>query len=158
MNEIYQSMKQFFDLMHLAESLKKELRHSWLSDGRQESVAEHSWRLSLMAMGMGHMFPKDQYDVSKAIKMAGDAFGSEIKNLWYGHENQTSFEAKVIKSLDKLEAQIQHNEADISTWTEWGKDRVTSGKLEEVSDSNAITKLLCDHVVDNAKNKLQNEK
>lgn len=34
-----------------AEKLKTELRHSWLSDsGRQESVAEHSWMLALIAM------------------------------------------------------------------------------------------------------------
>jgi 5'-deoxynucleotidase YfbR-like HD superfamily hydrolase len=26
----------------LAERLKRELRHSWLSDGRRESVAEHT--------------------------------------------------------------------------------------------------------------------
>ena len=31
-----------------AEGLKRELRHSWLSDGRQESVAEHSWQMALM--------------------------------------------------------------------------------------------------------------
>lgn len=34
-----------------AEKLKTELRHSWLSDtNRQESVAEHSWMLALIAM------------------------------------------------------------------------------------------------------------
>lgn len=37
--------------LKLAENLKGELRHAWLSDGvRQESVAEHSWRLALMAL------------------------------------------------------------------------------------------------------------
>ncbi|MBC6974088.1 HD domain-containing protein [Bacillus sp. Xin] len=34
----------------LAEKLKYEMRHSWLSNGRQESVAEHTWRMSLMAV------------------------------------------------------------------------------------------------------------
>ncbi|WP_085032782.1 HD domain-containing protein [Ensifer aridi] len=34
----------------LAERLKTELRHSWLSDGRQESVAEHTWLMALMAI------------------------------------------------------------------------------------------------------------
>jgi hypothetical protein len=33
----------------LAERLKRELRHSWLSDGRRESVAEHTWFTALMA-------------------------------------------------------------------------------------------------------------
>jgi putative hydrolase of HD superfamily len=34
----------------LAERLKCELRHSWLSDGRRESVAEHTWFIALMAL------------------------------------------------------------------------------------------------------------
>ena len=34
----------------LAERLKRELRHSWLSDGRRESVAEHTWFMALMAL------------------------------------------------------------------------------------------------------------
>ena len=38
------------DTLKTAENLKTEMRHSWLSDGRQESVAEHSWRLALMVM------------------------------------------------------------------------------------------------------------
>ncbi|MBP9742751.1 MAG: HD domain-containing protein [Burkholderiales bacterium] len=32
------------------EKLKMELRHSYLSNGRQESVAEHVWRMSLLGM------------------------------------------------------------------------------------------------------------
>ena len=34
----------------LAERLKREPRHSWLSDGRRESVAEHTWFMALMAL------------------------------------------------------------------------------------------------------------
>lgn len=195
----FEQIKHFFEIIKLAENLKKELRHSWLSNGRQESVAEHSWRLSLMALGVSHLFDKDQYDVAKAIKiaiihdlveaiatdiplfetqdnvqmqdqkrkaeeeailmiekMAGEAWGQELKALWYEHEHQSSFEAKVVRCLDKLEAQIQHNEANISTWTQWEKDRVFSGKLEEVSDFHAVTKMLCVHVLKEAQQKLDN--
>ena len=38
------------NILKLAEKLKFELRHSWLSNGRQESVAEHTWQMSLMAV------------------------------------------------------------------------------------------------------------
>jgi hypothetical protein len=31
----------------LSERLKRELRHSCLSDGRRESVAEHTWQMAL---------------------------------------------------------------------------------------------------------------
>ncbi|MBM7683674.1 5'-deoxynucleotidase YfbR-like HD superfamily hydrolase [Pullulanibacillus pueri] len=42
-------IQKIMDVLHLAENLKKELRHRWLSNQRQESVAEHTWRFSLMA-------------------------------------------------------------------------------------------------------------
>ena len=34
----------------LSERLKLELRHSWMSNGRRESVAEHTWHMALLAM------------------------------------------------------------------------------------------------------------
>lgn len=45
-----QQLAAIMDVLQLAEKLKFELRHSWLSNGRQESVAEHTWRMSLMAV------------------------------------------------------------------------------------------------------------
>lgn len=36
--------------LRAAEGLKTATRSAWMSDGRRESVAEHTWRLSLMAM------------------------------------------------------------------------------------------------------------
>ncbi|GHE03432.1 haloacid dehalogenase [Allgaiera indica] len=37
-------------VLSLAERLKREMRHSWLSDGRRESVAEHTWLMSIAAI------------------------------------------------------------------------------------------------------------
>lgn len=41
--------RTLLDFMNLAEKLKCRLRHSWTSDGRQESVAEHTFRLCMFA-------------------------------------------------------------------------------------------------------------
>ncbi len=41
--------KEIIEFINIAEGLKRELRHSWLSDGRRESVAEHTWSMSLLA-------------------------------------------------------------------------------------------------------------
>lgn len=43
-------IKSILKVLQLAERLKFELRHSYTSSGRQESVAEHTWRMSLMAV------------------------------------------------------------------------------------------------------------
>jgi len=40
-----------------AEKLKSTLRHSWMSDGRKESSAEHTWRIALFFMLMNQSFP-----------------------------------------------------------------------------------------------------
>ena len=53
--------RTFLDILHVAERLKDTPRHCTTSSGRRESVAEHSWRIALMAFfaqgpvpGSGH--------------------------------------------------------------------------------------------------------
>ena len=41
--------KELLRVLHTAERLKDETRHCYPSGGRRESVAEHSWRIALMA-------------------------------------------------------------------------------------------------------------
>ncbi|WP_282604544.1 HD domain-containing protein [Pelagibius sp. Alg239-R121] len=62
------AVEPILDLLKLAEGLKKELRHSWLSDGRRESVAEHSWQMALMAMVM-HRHLEHPVDLSRTLQM-----------------------------------------------------------------------------------------
>ncbi len=71
----------FLDMLHVAERLKDTLRHCCTSQGRPESVAEHSWRLALMAFWMKDEF-KD-LDMNKVIGMClihdlGEAFTGDI--------------------------------------------------------------------------------
>ena len=61
-------IRTILDFLALAERLKCELRHSWLSNGRQESVAEHSWQMALMAMLM-HRDLEVPVDLGKTLKM-----------------------------------------------------------------------------------------
>ena len=46
------SIEQLLKFMSIAEKLKCTTRHSWTSSNRQESVAEHSWRLCLLAYSL----------------------------------------------------------------------------------------------------------
>jgi putative hydrolase of HD superfamily len=58
----------------------------------------------------------------KAIENIRDALretnGQDIYDLFYEFEHKETYEAKVAGALDKLEVQLQHNHADISTWEE----------------------------------------
>lgn len=147
-------------VLALAERLKFELRHSYISSGRQESVAEHTWRMSLMAVLIEPLLSKKintvrllkmiiihdlveaeardisaldvlrnpeikikkQEDEKRAIENLRSELkemnGQEIYDLFYEFENKETYESKVANALDKLEVQLQHNHADISTWEE----------------------------------------
>ncbi len=167
---------QFLEILHLAENLKNNTRHSWTSTGRHESVAEHSWRLCLMALLVRDEFP--EADMDKVLRMCvlhdmGEAFtgdiaafrktasdearesavlrrwtdslpapyGAEFAALYDEMEALQTTEAKIYKALDKLEAVIQHNEADLSTWLPLEYDLQLTYGAEQVRFSEYFTRL-----------------
>ncbi len=56
------------EFLRLAERLKSELRHSWLSSGRRESVAEHTWQMALMAL-LVHRHLEHPVAIDRALRM-----------------------------------------------------------------------------------------
>ena len=73
--------REFLDILHVAERLKDTPRHCTTSKGRTESVAEHSWRISLMALLLRHEFP--ELDMDKVVDMClihdlGECFTGDI--------------------------------------------------------------------------------
>ena len=72
---------ELLDILSVAEKLKCNTRHCYTSSGRHESVAEHSWRIALMAMLIGPEFP--EADMNRVIRMClihdlGEAFTGDI--------------------------------------------------------------------------------
>ncbi len=55
-------VRMLLDFMSLAEKLKCNTRHSWTSDGRHESVAEHTCRLCIFAWLVKEEFPQLSMD------------------------------------------------------------------------------------------------
>lgn len=49
--------KEFLAFLARLEKLKCNTRHSWTSSGRHESVAEHSWRLAMLALLLRDALP-----------------------------------------------------------------------------------------------------
>ena len=73
--------KELLDILGVAHRLKINTRHCFMENNRQESVAEHSWRVSLMALLVADEFP--QFDMDRVIKMClihdlGEAFTGDI--------------------------------------------------------------------------------
>lgn len=75
------TVNDLLNTLHIVEKLKDTTRHSYTSKGRHESVAEHTFRLSLMAYFVKDEFP--EADIDKVIKMClihdiGEAFTGDI--------------------------------------------------------------------------------
>jgi len=73
--------RALIDFLRVMERLKDAPRHCWTTGGRRESVAEHSWRVALMAMLMEDEFP--EADIDRVIRMClvhdiGEAITGDI--------------------------------------------------------------------------------
>ena len=166
----------YLDILHVAERLKDTPRHCTTTKRRTESVAEHSWRISLMAFLLRHEFP--ELDIDKVVDMClihdlGECFtgdiptfvktdddrevedsllnrwvqslpeelSKDISALYKEMDAQETKEAKLYKSLDKLEALIQHNESPIDTWAENEYELNKTYAFDTVAFSDWLTEL-----------------
>ena len=76
--------QELLTLLHTAEKLKDTTRHCDTSGGRRESVAEHSWRLTLMAFFLRSEFP--HLNMDKVMRMClvhdlGECFTGDIPSF-----------------------------------------------------------------------------
>lgn len=185
---------QVLSFLHVVENLKNELRHSWTSKNRKESVSEHSWRTALMVI-VCFQISQRTFDLQKALMMAlvhalGEAIvgdehyfdihrdektqkcrldlereaiselttalgeaGKLIFSLWKEFADKKTYEAIVVDALDKLEVCIQHNEADISTWSQREIDGIFS-YLADIDDTNDFILKLKADVIEETTRKL----
>jgi putative hydrolases of HD superfamily len=75
------SLEGILAFLRSAERLKTVTRSGWTSAGQRESVAEHTWRLCLMAMVLYGR--DDRIDLGKLLRMClihdlGEAIGGDI--------------------------------------------------------------------------------
>ena len=168
--------RKLLDALLMAERLKDTTRHCYTSQGRHESVAEHSWMMTLMAFFLRDEFP--EADMDKVIRMCivhdlGEAFTGDIPafdksadhekieearlSSWvnslpepYRYEmtalyeemaQRKTLEAKIYKAIDGLEAVIQHNRSDLSTWIPLEYEMNKTYANDKVAFSKYLTEL-----------------
>ena len=166
------------DILRVAARLKTNTRHCFTAPQRAESVADHSWRIALMAMLLSGEEEYRDYDMDRVIRMClihdlGEAITGDIptflktdgdvtkedalfdrwvdgfeepqksewQNLLKEMNAQETREAKLYKSLDKLEAIISHNESDIETWLPLEYDLQYTYGREQIAFSPTLTRL-----------------
>ena len=105
--------REYLEILHIAERLKDTPRHCTTTKGRTESVAEHSWRMSLMASLLRHEFP--DLDMDKVVNMClihdlGECFTGDIPAFVKTDADRAAEDALLdqwVKSLpDELSADI----------------------------------------------------
>lgn len=102
--------QQYFDLVHLAERLKDNTRHCVTSQGRAESVAEHSWRLAFMAMLLeGEV---EGIDLGRVLQMCilhdfGEAMTGDIPSFWKTKADEQKEQSGIFALLDTLPEPLQ---------------------------------------------------
>lgn len=105
-----------------AERLKTVTRSGWTSAGEQESVAEHTWRLCLMAMLLCGR--TEGLDLARLLKMClihdlGEAIGGDVPAPAQsaGGDKAHQERADLLQLVEPLPAELRHE--IVSLWDEY---------------------------------------
>ena len=87
------SPETFLAILTRAGRLKTATRHCWTASGRQESVADHSWRMALMALLLSKEPEFRELDLDRVIRMClihdlGEAFTGDIPTFAKGDRDR----------------------------------------------------------------------
>ncbi|MHB1454597.1 MAG: HD domain-containing protein [Saccharofermentanales bacterium] len=127
--------RELIDFLNVIEKLKCNTRHSWTSTGRHESVAEHSWRLAVMALLLEEEFPG--VDISKVLRMClihdfGEALTGDIPAFLKTSRDEENEEAAIAELLSFLPSAA---EKDFTTlFDEMAKLETPEAKLYKALD------------------------
>lgn len=138
------NLEKIFAFLHQVEKLKSTLRYNKTRAGRQESTADHSWRLALMAFLVAQEL-KLKLDLERALKIAlvhdinealtGDIDAIKIAQGEVAKTEKEKLELTAIRKLKDLLPQKQGEEI-YGLWQEY-----ESGQSEEAKYIKALDKL-----------------
>ena len=127
--------REYLEILHVAERLKDTPRHCTTSNGRTESVAEHSWRVSLMASLLRREFP--DLDMDKVVNMClihdlGECFTGDIPAFVKTDADRKTEDALLDQWVKSLPEELS---ADISAlYKEMDAQETAEAKLYKALD------------------------
>ena len=127
--------REYLEILHVAERLKDTPRHCTTTNGRPESVAEHSWRVSLMASLLRHEFP--DLDMDKVVNMClihdlGECFTGDIPAFVKTDADRKTEDALLEQWVKSLPEELS---ADISAlYKEMDAQETAEAKLYKALD------------------------
>ena len=102
--------RQLIDFLNIINNLKNTTRHVWNDSGRQESVAEHSWCVAVMALLVADEFPG--IDIEKVLKMClihdfGEAITGDIPSFYKTEQDEEKEDAAIEELLGQLPSKLK---------------------------------------------------
>jgi putative hydrolase of HD superfamily len=130
-------LKQILEFLQRCERLKDTVRSSFTSQGNQESVAAHSWRLCLMALTLEDYFPN--INISHVLKICiihdlGEALSGDVpapEQLGSPPKAETERD-DLFQLMDGLSSSIQQNITAL--WEEYEQAATSEAKLAKALD------------------------
>ncbi len=135
--DMRQELDGIIEFLKIAEQLKSTTRSAHSSTGRHESVAEHTWRLCLLALLLSRYYPK--LDLVKLLKMLlihdmGEIIGGDIPAI---HQDPTQNKNEQERSdFQKILAPLPEDmrEEFLSIWDEYDQVVTPEAKLAKALD------------------------
>ena len=125
------------DFLRAAEALKNTHRSAWTSGGQPESVAEHTWRLCLMALVLHPAFP--DVDFARLIRICiihdlGEAIGGDIPAIHQvpGESKAAQERADLLQLLEPLPERLR--ERITALWDEYEAAASPEARLAKALD------------------------
>jgi len=108
--------RKLIEFLNIIEKLKCNTRHSWTSSGRHESVAEHCWRLAVMALLTADNF--SDVNIEKVVKMClihdfGEAVTGDIPAFDKTKQDEENEDLAIADLLKLLPDNIAGEFADL---------------------------------------------
>ncbi|MEM9936195.1 MAG: HD domain-containing protein [Bacteroidota bacterium] len=135
--EIQQELDSIISFLKVAEGLKNTLRSSHTSNGREESVAEHTWRLCLLAIMLQKFYPNINFNRLVKILLIhdmGEIINGDIPAIYQDPTVDKSQEER----KDFLEVIAPLNEEQqqemLELWDEYNEVSSPEAKLAKALD------------------------
>jgi 5'-deoxynucleotidase YfbR-like HD superfamily hydrolase len=127
--------RQLIEFLDILRKLKCNTRHIWTSGDRKESVAEHSWRLAVMALLVADEFPS--VDIEKVVKMClihdfGEAITGDIPSFLKTKLDEENEAVAIAGMLEHLPGNIASDFGGL--FTEMAELKTTEAKLFKALD------------------------
>lgn len=131
-----QALRGTLEFLRAAERLKEVNRTAWTSSGARETVAAHTWRLTLMALVLAPEFP--EVDEAHLLRLCivhdlGEAIGGDISATLQPPEGKADQERKdLLELLEPLPAPAR--DRIVALWDEYESARTPEARLAKALD------------------------